>query len=189
MPGSQRWKMRSKAYDLRSYTFKPGDEILVDANIWLYLFPAPVNAQSPFVSQYSNGFSRMIQDGAKPVLDPLILSEYLNRYCRIEWAGQYKEIYPDFKLFRKTSVFREIAAVAAYFARRILTMCLVHPTPVNTVNINKAIDDFESGDLDFNDSLVADICRQRNFKLLTNDADFQACGIEVLTTNPRLLQG
>lgn len=179
--------MRNKAYDLRIYSFKPGDEILVDANIWLYLFPAPMNAQSPFVVNYSNGFSRMIREGAKPVLDPIVMSEYLNRYCRIEWAGQYKAVYPDFKSFRKSPDFQQVAAVAAYFARRILAMCMVHPTPISSLNIDKAIDDFESGNLDFNDAVLTDICRQRNFKLLTNDADFQAGGIEVITTNPRLL--
>ena len=180
--------MKNKAHDLRTYRFSPGEEVLVDANIWIYLYPAPMNAQRPFVSNYSKGFYRMIRDGAKPVLDPIIMSEYLNRYCRIEWAGQYKEVYPDFKSFRRSPDFQKVAEVAAYFARRILTMCLVHPTPVNTLNIDKAIDDFESGNLDFNDSLLADICQQHNFKLLTNDSDFQAGGIEVLTINPRLLQ-
>ena len=66
-------------------------------------------------------------------------------------------------------------------------MCMVHPTPISSLNIDKAIDDFESGNLDFNDAVLTDICWQRNFKLLTNDADFQAGGIEVITTNPRLL--
>ena len=180
--------MRNKAYNFSTYSFRIGDEILVDANIWLYLFPAPMNSQERFATQYSHGFSRMISDGAQPVLDPLVLSEYLNRYCRIEWAGQYNTQYPYFKDFRKSQDFQQVAQTASVFAKRILTMCSIHNTPAKDLDVAQAIDDFETAAVDFNDSLLVDVCRKHGFKLLTNDADFQSGGIEVLTTNPRLLQ-
>ncbi len=179
--------MTSKAYDFTTYAFSAGEKVLVDANVWLYLFPAPMNSQAPFAKQYSNGFGRMIKGGAQPVLDPIILSEYLNRYCRIEWSGQYRIDYSDFKRFRKSPDFKKVAQTAALFARRIVAICMVHATPVDTLDIDQAIDDFETGDVDFNDALLADICKKCGFKLLTNDADFQAGGIEVLTTHPKLL--
>jgi predicted nucleic acid-binding protein len=179
--------MTSKAYNFTTYPFSAGEKVLVDANIWLYLFPAPMNSQAPFAAQYSNGFARMIQGGAQPVLDPIILSEYLNRYCRIEWSGQYKTVYFDFKRFRKSPDFKNVAQTAALFARRIVAMCMVHATPVDTLDMDQAIDDFETGNLDFNDALLSDICKKHAFNLLTNDADFQAGDVEVLTTNPKLL--
>lgn len=180
--------MRNRAHDFRSYSFKSNDKVLVDANIWLYLFPAPMSSQASFAVQYSNGFSRMIREGAQPVLDPIILSEYLNRYCRIEWQGQYSTTYPDFKSFRNSSDYQEVAAAVSVFAKRIIGMCAVHSTPVSSLDIVQAIRDFESAMIDFNDALMADVCRKHDFKLLTNDSDFQSGGIEVLTTHPRLLQ-
>ncbi len=84
-------KMNNKAYDLASYSFASGEQILVDTNIWLYLFPAPGNPQQSFARQYSTAFSRLVSAQAQPVLDPMVLSEYLNRYCRIEWAANFKE--------------------------------------------------------------------------------------------------
>jgi predicted nucleic acid-binding protein len=170
--------MRNKAHDLRTYRFSPGEEVLVDANIWIYLYPPPMNTTVRFAWQYSNGFAQMITNGAQPVLDPTILSEYLNRYCRIEWAGQYQQNYPNFKDFRNSPDFTNVACTAAIFARRILDFC-----------VHQAISDFESANLDFNDGLLADICKNKDFKLLTNDGDFQSGGIELLTTNPRLLRG
>jgi len=89
--------MSNKVYDLSSYSFSSGEQILVDANIWLYLFPAPGNPQQSFARQYSAAFSRLVRAQAKPVLDPIVLSEYLNRYCRIEWEGNFKSQYRTFK--------------------------------------------------------------------------------------------
>ena len=179
--------MRSKAYDLGTYAFKGGEAVLVGTNVWLYLFPAPMNSQAPFARQYSSGFFRMIRDGAQPVLDPLVLSEYLNRYCCIGWAGQYRSRYREYKSFRRSTDFKDVAQSASVFARKILSFCAVHTTSSSTLDFNQAIDDFESGALDFNDALLTDICKKNEFKLLTNDADFQSGGVEVLTTNPRLL--
>jgi len=83
-------KMKNKAHDLASYSFTPGEQILVDTNIWLYLFPAPGNPHYTVARQYSTAFSRLVSAQAQPVLDPMVLSEYLNRYCRIEWEGNFK---------------------------------------------------------------------------------------------------
>jgi len=60
--------------------------------------------------------------------------------------------------------------------------------PASELDLNQALADFSSGGVDFNDALLVDICKKRNIKLMTNDGDFQDGGIEVLTTNPRLLR-
>lgn len=180
--------MNNKAYDLASYSFASGEQILVDTNIWLYLFPAPGNPQQPFAHQYSTAFSRLVSAKAKPVLDPMVLSEYLNRYCRIEWEGNFKSQYQTFKRFRQSADFRAVVSSAHTFASKILSFCQIHSIPANELDLNQALTDFKSGQVDFNDALLVDVCKKRNMKLMTNDADFQHGGIEVLTTNPRLLK-
>lgn len=179
--------MNNKAYDLASYSFSSGEQILVDTNIWLYLFPATGNPQRKFATQYSRAFSRLVRAKAQPILDPIVLSEYLNRYYRIEWEGGYKSKYSIFKDFRKSTDFGPVASAAQSFALKILEFCHVHSTPANELDINQALADIASGQVDFNDALLVDICRKHNLKLMTNDADFQCGGIAVLTTNPRLL--
>jgi predicted nucleic acid-binding protein len=163
--------------------------VLVDANVWLYLYPPPINSNVPFfVRHYSSGYRRMIDNGAQPVLDPIILSEYLNRYCRIEWGGQFKSNYPNFKHFRKSHDFRSVARDVSSYATRIVSSCAVHETPTDKLDLNQAIADFESGGIDFNDAILVDICKKHGFKLLTNDGDFKSGGIEVLTNHPGLLR-
>lgn len=64
----------------------------------------------------------------------------------------------------------------------------MHSISADELDLNQALTDFKSGQVDFNDALLVDICKKRNMKLMTNDADFQHGGIKVLTTNPRLLK-
>lgn len=180
--------MNNKAHDLASYAFVSGEQILVDTNIWLYLFPAPGNPNQPFAQQYSTAFSKLVRAQAQPVLDPMVLSEYLNRYCRIEWEGNYKPRYHIFKQFRQSGDFHSVASSAQIFAGRILNCCHIHSVSSDELDLNQALTDFVSGQSDFNDALLVDLCKKRNMKLMTNDSDFQSGGIEVLTTNPRLLR-
>ncbi len=180
--------MMNKAYDLSSYSFSKGEQILVDTNIWLYLFPAPVKPRHRFADQYSKAFSNLISTDAQPILDPMVLSEYLNRYMRIEWDGNYKSNHHEFKDFRNSQDFLKVAASAKTFAIKIVSFCKVHSVPANELGLNQILTDFSSGKVDFNDAILIDICKQKSLKLMTNDGDFQNCGIEILTTNPRLLR-
>jgi len=117
-----------------------------------------------------------------------VLSEYLNRYIRIEWEGSYKSQYTKFKEFRNSYDFSAVASAAETYAKKILSFCKIHSIPANELDLNEALSDFSKGGVDFNDALLVDICKKRNLKLMTNDGDFHQGGIEVLTTNPRLLR-
>ena len=107
--------MNNKAYDLTSYSFSQGERILIDTNIWLYLFPAPGDPKQKFAKEYSSAFSQLVNAQAVPVLDLMVLSEYLNRYCRIEWEGRFKDRFSRFKNFRKSKDFLSVASSAQKF--------------------------------------------------------------------------
>ena len=180
--------MKNKAYDLASYTFSAGEKIFLDTNIWFYLFPAPSGKPDRFAYQYSAAFARLIAANAQPVLSPMALSEYLNKYMRMEWQGGYAKQYPEFKKFRKSPDFTTIAVSMNVFAQKILQHCQVHGLAANALNLRQALNELTTGKVDFNDAVFIDICKQSNFKLMTNDSDFQNGGIEILTTNPALLK-
>lgn len=180
--------MRNRAYDLTTYSFSSGDKILIDANVWLYLYPPPSNSKSTFAASYSRAFATLIQNGATPFIDPMILSEYLNRYCRLEWVANFSSRYPKYKDFRNSSDFLSMASGAATLASGMLRNCKLHPMPTDQMDLKQAISDFGSGMKDFNDAVLTDICKQQNLKLLTNDVDFQTGSIEVITSNPKLLK-
>ncbi|MBM3421686.1 MAG: type II toxin-antitoxin system VapC family toxin [Chlorobi bacterium] len=180
--------MRNKVYNLRNYAFTCKEKILVDTNVWIYLFPPPGNPRNDLATTYSRAFLSMIQAGAIPVVDPLIASEYLNRYCRIEWEVRFRNLYPTFKTFRKSPDFLSVAHSASTFASNILAKSAMHNVHTGKPQLSQAIQDFQSGQLDFNDTLLVDLCKQLDMKLLTNDSDFQTGGIDILTANPKLLK-
>lgn len=41
--------------------------------------------------------------------------------------------------------------------------------------------------LDFNDKAIELICRENNFVLMTNDADYMGTSLEILTANNKLV--
>lgn len=119
--------MKNTVHDLADYTFRKDDVLLLDTNVWLYLNPAPSD-RSPWTSsltrQYSEAFKSMLSAGALLIMDALVLSEYLNRYCRIEWNALHKREHPCFKTFRKSSTFAEVGVAAAVLARSMLRLCV-----------------------------------------------------------------
>lgn len=180
--------MKNKAYNLSAYPFYKGESLLFDTNVWLYLFPVPAVRAYRHSLKYSSALKSMLQVGAQPVVDALVLSEYLNRYCRIEWNANHKAKYRDFKAFRVSTDFVSVGRAAVVFASRILKLGQRHDHPFSYVNIVQVLSNVESGANDFNDGLLVETCRHHGWKIVTNDSDFTVGGIEVLTTNPKLLK-
>jgi len=179
--------MKNKAYDLTTYAFKKNEALLLDANVWLFLFSAPSDKAIGYGGGYSAALKRMLAARCCLVMDALVLSEYLNRYCRIEWNALHKAAEPDFKKFRNSAAFHTVGQGATTYARSILQVCTRYDHPFATADVMRVLTEFETGAGDFNDGLLAESCRHHNWKLVTHDGDFTAGGIEVLTTNPRLL--
>lgn len=94
--------MKSKVYNLKDYQFEKDEKILIDTNIWLYLYPPPSNPTPKFARYYSKAYLSLLQSGAIPILDIAILGEYLNRYLKVEYDANYKDIYKTFKEFRSS---------------------------------------------------------------------------------------
>ena len=53
--------------------------------------------------------------------------------------------------------------------------------------MNDLLGDYISGDSDFNDQVITEICKSNGFTLITNDSDFKTQEIPVLTANSDLL--
>ncbi len=179
--------MKNKAYNLSTYNFVKGEVLLIDINIWLYLFPAPSDSRRSFTRQYSAAFKTILAAKVTIAINSLILSEYLNRYCRIEWEALHKQRYINFKKFRQSIDYQSVGQRAAADAKAILKLCSKKNDDFTAANVTQILSDFESGAVDFNDGLIADSCFRYGWKLITHDGDFTEGGIDILTTNQKLL--
>lgn len=177
--------MMNNIYDLSSYKFSAGETILFDANVWLYLFPAPSATKNPVAYQYSYALKNLITSKAQLALDALILSEYLNRYCRIEYSARNTGL--QFKDFRNSPHFASVGKAASAQASGIAKLCRLYDHPFGSVNLPELLGNFETGRHDVNDGLLTHVCSKNKWKFVTHDADFTTGGIDVLTANRKLL--
>lgn len=179
--------MKNRIDDIRKYAFSSSDRLLLDTNIWLLLLPAPSASRAPHATTYSSAITDMIRARSTVLLNGLVLSEYLNRYCRIEWNAQRPK--PTFKDFRRSAAFRSVGRTAMAKVRRILKLCTQVGDGFSSVDVERSLESFETGATDVNDALFLDMCRRNGWTLVTDDGDFRHGGIRVITGNRRLLCG
>ena len=53
--------------------------------------------------------------------------------------------------------------------------------------MDNLLNDYATGDYDFNDQVITEICKNNGFTLITNDSDFKTQDIPILTANSKLL--
>lgn len=179
---------KNKARDAATYVFTAGEKILVDANIWLYLAPPPAKPTQTREQVYTQIFASILQSKAEPVVDALVLSEYFNRYLRVEYHANWQTKYGQFKAFRQSNDALPVLQNAVAELRSIQSNSRFVDTSFSNINIPELLNSVQSGAMDFNDAVMLENCRVQQWKLLTNDADMTHGGIEVLTINAKLLR-
>lgn len=190
---------KNKAHDASTFPFQKGQRFLLDANIWIYLFPPAAKPTPNFAKPYSGVLKRLVAAKTELVIEALVLSEYMNRYWRVElsaWqrsnpglVNQFADRNGNFddKKFRLSPYFKPIGNAAVSEAKQILKLCGRRDTPLELTRIDDILAEFEAGNIDFNDGVLADTCRLRGWKMITHDRDMTVGGIDVITTNPNLL--
>lgn len=179
----------SNAHDINRYRFSPADKLFFDANIWMYIFGPQGNPHDRRTTMYSGALANAIRAKSQIFIDVLVVSEFINRYARIEYDIQFpdKSNRPDFKPFRDSTDFIPIAQSIAYTVRQILKYSARIESGFSGVDIQELMTEFEAGGSDYNDQILVSICKTQNLKLVTHDADFKRQTVDILTANQRLI--
>jgi predicted nucleic acid-binding protein len=177
----------SNAIDVRSHTFSRADSVFLDTNVWLYLYgPQVPNDWKSRV--YSRALADMLAAGSTISVDVLVLSEFVNRFARIEFeTGKPVHGLDDFKAYRDSEHFSPVVATIAAALRGILFSARCVDTEFHLLDTALFIQDFERVPGDFNDQVLAELCRRRSWMLVTHDGDFAKLDVTLLTANRRLL--
>lgn len=176
--------MKSKVLHIDSYPFSKNDTFLLDTNVWLFIY----GRQDPNdrrIAIYSKALARILTAGSRVFIDVLILSEFVNRYSRIE--HNIMKSPGEFKFFRKSSRFKSVAQDIVHALRRILDHCERTESGFGSLDVDILLTDYQTKCPDFNDQILAELCKVRGLKLVTHDGDFKDCGITLLTANKSLL--
>jgi len=180
--------MAQNAEEISKYAFKADDELLLDANVWFFLY-GPHRPGDLRATVYSGALARILAAKSRIYVDVLIISEFINSCARLRHnilKGR-PGVPRDFKQFRSTPAFKAIAKDIAGDTRKILVNCTCVDSGFATVDINSLVNDYGGGDADFNDLVLADLCKSKALKFITDDGDFKGRGVIVLTANKRLL--
>lgn len=177
--------MRYKAGEIRHHNFTAQDKLFLDANIWLYLY-GPPKPRSYWRPIYTSVFNRMVRAKSRIYIDVLVVSEFINAYARLEWRDASS--YPNtFKTFRSSSDFKTVAQDIVTHVNQIMKHCTRIESDFVTLPMDDLLADYISGDFDFNDQVITEICKNNGFTLITNDSDFKTQDIPILTANSNLL--
>ncbi len=179
-------KTKNKAHHIANYRFSAGEKIFIDANVLLFLYPPTGKPKSRGAAVYSNALSKLLKAKAQSVVDALVLSEYFNRYLRLEYEA-LKEDYPRFKDFRSSILGRKISENAVADIKEIVRHAAPHDTCLARDDLFSVLKEMPNGAIDFNDGLIIKNCLKHGWKLLTDDGDCTIGGIELLTANPKLI--
>jgi predicted nucleic acid-binding protein len=173
---------------ITNYKFKPDDELLLDANVWFFIY-GPHRPGDPRAGVYSGALGRILAAKSRIYVDVLIISEFVNRYARLRHniLKNRRGVPTDFKQFRSTPAFKPIAIDIAADTRKILATCACLDSGFATLDNKALVDAFGNGNSDFNDLVLADLCKSKALKLVTDDGDFKGKGVTILTANKRLL--
>jgi len=172
--------------DIKSYSFSKDDRFFLDANIWLFVY-GPMAYKKQKSQIYSTAIRDIRTTGSLIFIDVLIISEFINTYARWEHK-QSASTGNTFKDFRKSADFVAIAKDIAVNVKRIIKQCQRCDSNFATIDIEAVLTEFEKGDLDFNDQMFSEICKDKGLILVTDDKDFKGSGLTVLTANKLLLK-
>jgi len=180
--------MSSTVFPVEHYQYSGKESLLFDANVWLFIFGPQYSPKDPKVSGYSLGLKRILAAKATVFIDVLILSEFINAWARFTYNTIPSHQKPrTFKMFRKNPSFQPVAQNIAAATRRMLSLCSRTDSGFDTLNLHSLLTDYETGNKDFNDQVLEDLCSRRGFNLVTDDADFKAANLTLFTANPKLL--
>lgn len=93
----------------------------------------------------------------------------------------------SFKQFRNSPSFNSVAQDIASGVNRMLNHSSQIESGFAALNTSDLLNDFAAGAVDFNDQVIAALCKKKGLTLVTHDGDFTDPGLSVLTANRNLL--
>lgn len=179
--------MSGTAVAISDYPFKSEHKLFVDANVWLFLYGPNSPPEDDKSKIYSAAFKNMLEAQSQIYIDVLIVSEFINRYARTRFHLCRKNSEQSFKKFRRSPSFKGIAKKIAGEVKTVLKHCKRIKNGFEVLDIEDIFDEYAEGNSDFNDQIIAAICKREKLQLITDDGDFKDKGISVLTANKRML--
>lgn len=160
---------------------------MFDTNVWLAIDGGIIDER---MAPYSDFYSQARKTDNKVIVNDVILGEFFNRACRM----QYELCYPEdlsrrnFKIVRSKPEFAEFMDSVRDTCLNMLEDCVYEPAFIQQSDLASLLKEAGTGTIDFSDIAVREHCRRNNYAIVSHDADFANCGLDLITANPRVLR-
>lgn len=178
-------------YSLQNIHQLENRKIFFDANVLIYIF-WPSGAYK-WESYYSSAFGKLLRQKNELLVDFIVISEIVNRSHRLEYEKHLNHLTKNniqknklsYKNYRDSIEGCEALSDIYLMIETNILNCF---TIVGKAFNKSEILSFLTLDkLDFSDKGILSICKENSCVLLTNDRDYINADIDILSSNPKLL--
>ncbi|GHT47141.1 hypothetical protein FACS189440_06810 [Bacteroidia bacterium] len=166
--------MENKVLNIAEYNPVSSDLFFFDNNVWMFLF-CPLGEHQYHKQQlYSRFLQEVLAVNAPIFINDLVLSEFSNTYFRLDFhqfALQQNRPVVYKKNYVGTSRYQRIASDIRHAIDDILQIARHSDQSINTLGLTNVLSNIEH--IDFNDSFYIEQAKAGNWKIVTDDRDFQ----------------
>lgn len=173
---------------IQDFNSKFSDEFLFDTNVWLLIYGPIADYQKKDQREYSRFLANLIQRNRSIYITSMIISEFANVILRRDfrqWSDNQTIPNIDFKRdFVGTREYVDSVQEIKQLIVEILSLPIITKIPdnFNSLNMDTILERFDVVDL--NDAYISALSQSNNYKIVTNDRDFQKLqnSIDIITT-------
>jgi hypothetical protein len=186
--------MMSKIIDARTVSIE-NSRILFDANVWMFINRFGAYSMPDRANSYSAAYKALLQKNNKIVLNNYVLGEFFNRCAKLEYELRKTEFeaenvpIPRFKLYRRSSEFESVLESIRDTCLNMLDDCEYVSVDGHHYDIKSVLNECCDQCADFTDRVLIDFCTKEKLFIMTDDADFVNCGLDVITANKKMHSG
>lgn len=178
--------MATNIIDITKYSPKGSDVFFFDNNIWMYLFCPLGNYNIKRQRNYSSFLQSIETSHSAIFINSLILSEFTNRYLRMDFElWKNEEGFHDAN-FKKHYIgndrYQDTVTEIKRQVKQIIALCEKSSDNFNAVDLDNILKHLTY--IDFNDSYYLELANISGWKIVTDDSDFSTYedhDIEIIT--------
>jgi predicted nucleic acid-binding protein len=178
--------MAVKLTDINKYSPKSSDKFFFDNNVWMYLF-CPLADYKKLKQKHYSAFLQSITTSRSTIfISSLILSEFTNRYLRMDfeqWKIENEIFDADFKKdYVGTTRYKDTVTEIKRNINQIMKLCDKTSDNFNALDCDTILKHLSY--IDFNDSYYLELAKLGKWKIVTDDTDFvtyQDHEVEIIT--------
>jgi hypothetical protein len=166
--------MPNRIEAVSNYSAKSSDIFFFDNNIWMYLYCPLGNYNKKKQAAYSKFFSYIISRNLHIYTNSLVLSEFANRYLKLDFEIEKKNnigIYNSFKKdYMPSNHGKQTINTVKTHLQQIYKLCQKASDEFNSINMLEVFSLFT--EIGFNDSYYVHQAIKKNWIIVSDDSDF-----------------